>query len=1068
MLRKLMGAVLLAGICLGGSVWALDTPGDITTPNTIDDSSAGIFVDGGNAIYFDGGSAIPIPHGGTINLGGDIDITAAAGSLLGAGVSSNNSTLKFDMDGYGIDVIGAATNQVTIGYFYDSTDGAFTGSIVGGGDIYVDARAGAGAAAGLMFVNNFMQPGQAFAEIGGTIDVGYIEVLTGAGSTATARGVIGGNLTGNLTTGDIVVSSAYNDNDNGDDTDDTGGAVAVQVGTIRGSLTVDGNISVQSGESEEGNASHANGIDIVGVAQGGSVVVTGAITATSGESAVGQSGATRGFVASGDIAGKVDLQGVMDVTGGTDGDAHGFQVKGNIASTAEVTLGEINVETIGSGNAFGVNISDDGVYGSVASGALILNGDIYAEATGTGAAYGIFAGQLVNQEIGFDVIAEGATAYGIWTTGEVGGDDTVDYSSKITIVDDVGIKGSTADIRMDGLNDTLVFDVADGYGQDIITEGAENIIAKGMYTDFYDNSVFTGTKTITAQAGKLGTAVGLTANTITIESGASFVVYDNGLTMGGGAGATIAFKAGSNLIARGDGVSDLVSFEIATDTKLDIDPTARINVYTDAYDEETGALVTNIKGTVNYSPEMEAAIIAWLADQSVTTFYQELVFEYDATANNGTISLITNNDNLALDPSDIFERLDGMGYNAGLVGLDSANNMLRHVEAVDDHGMESGYFDETDSGIVNDEFYYALGNNLTGFSATLNSGETVTFNVTDAWLDQKNGGTVRGTVAVAQRATLDGADTTWKVNQNYVQAFASALQDNGGDYAMASRILNSNYLNRFWVRGVGIWEDADRKGARDGYKYDGYGFQTGYDRIFGPMIVGASFAYTTGDYEDKIATRHDSDIDNYNFNLYATYVHCSGFFATVQGGYTHSKNDINEYRGNWVREDYDTDTLYLGAKLGYVWRPNANFTLLPSAGLAYIDSRAKSHVINTNGVDTEGIGRAKANSGMLPIELRGVYTICFGADSKLDLGINGGYTYMFDDDSPSSWTTDLGALEPWTPVRNVNHKYGKSQWNIGASAKVTAGRFDVGVNYDYFSRSKSDGHRLMGTLGISF
>lgn len=412
-----------------------------------------------------------------------------------------------------------------------------------------------------------------------------------------------------------------------------------------------------------------------------------------------------------------------------------------------------------------------------------------------------------------------------------------------------------------------------------------------------------------------------------------------------------------------------------------------------------------------------------------------------------------------------------MGYNTALTGDDFLQNAINHF-----YFPQSYDFDDTPSGVVNEGFYEAYTGGQNWFRVPVGpGGADVRFAVGEGWVDAKNGGSILHPVRIAQQVAELGAENTWKVNLRNVEGYNALLNKVGGDYALATHIMNACYLNRFWVRGLGMWQDADAYQGRAGYKYDGWGAQLGYDRAFGPMLLGGSFAYVQGDYEDKIASAHDSDIKNYNFNLYATYNHRSGFFGTLMGGYTYSDDNINELRdvapapaATWMREDYHTNTWYAGAKLGYVWRPSRNFYLIPSAGLAYINSRAGAHTIYANGFATESISKGKADSFILPVQLAANYDVCLSGDSKLTLSVNGGYSYYFDDDGPSSWITDLGQAQPPVAMGSVNHKTGKNQWNVGAGLKYTYRSFDVGVNYDYYNRSKYDAHRVMGTVGVSF
>lgn len=210
-------------------------------------------------------------------------------------------------------------------------------------------------------------------------------------------------------------------------------------------------------------------------------------------------------------------------------------------------------------------------------------------------------------------------------------------------------------------------------------------------------------------------------------------------------------------------------------------------------------------------------------------------------------------------------------------------------------------------------------------------------------------------------------DKIGDLSYGHTSLYQNIYSSLGSDTAVASAILNECFLNRFWASGFGQWEDADRKDGINGYKYDSYGFMLGYDRAFGPVIAGASFVYANGDYEDKNAISHNSDIDSYSFNLYATYNHHSGFFGSLFGGYTYSDNDIDEtYAAAFrAKEDYHTDTWYGGAKVGYQKRVG-NLIFTPTVGLAYINSRSSSHATGVNGIDLVRIGRVKAILGWFP------------------------------------------------------------------------------------------------------
>lgn len=295
-----------------------------------------------------------------------------------------------------------------------------------------------------------------------------------------------------------------------------------------------------------------------------------------------------------------------------------------------------------------------------------------------------------------------------------------------------------------------------------------------------------------------------------------------------------------------------------------------------------------------------------------------------------------------------------------------------------------------------------------------------------------------------------------------------------GSDALASTVMNSCFANRFWAGGFGLWEDADARNGFDGYKYKSGGMAVGYDRMLGSnFLVGASFAATFGDYEDKSALAHDSDIDSYSFNLYATYTHHSGFFASAFGGYTYSDNDIRELRLHnlvnplWNTADYHTDSWLAGGRLGYDWKPAERFTLTPSVGVTHIGSRSSAHDEYLDNVHIARYGSMKTNQTYLPVELALGYDAYAAEDRKLNLAVNLGYAYNFENDAIKG-TIWQGGFNNGTPYAAVSREPGHHTFTAGAGLKYTMGRLDVGAKYEYARKAKMDSHRVYGTIGISF
>lgn len=306
------------------------------------------------------------------------------------------------------------------------------------------------------------------------------------------------------------------------------------------------------------------------------------------------------------------------------------------------------------------------------------------------------------------------------------------------------------------------------------------------------------------------------------------------------------------------------------------------------------------------------------------------------------------------------------------------------------------------------------------------------------------------------------------------------------DSSYAAAYKTAMLTNRFWVGGLGFWEDADQRDGFQGYKYDGYGFITGYDHLFGPVTVGAAFGYSRGDFEDKTGRANDSDIKNYSFLLNASYNHCSGFWGNLYGGYTYSDNNLkvgrtgygadfdsagkytgyNSYFG-WMTSDYNTKTWDFGLDLGYDIRPIPNFRITPSVGIGYITSKAGAHDNNFATIGpVSRVDSLKYDTGYAPIALDMGYDICLGDSAKLNLNANVSYTWNFSKKAPNAAVNYYG--EDFGPVQAVSRTKGSGTFNVGGGFRVYVGKFDIGANYDYYKWADADGHRVTGTMGISF
>ncbi len=323
-------------------------------------------------------------------------------------------------------------------------------------------------------------------------------------------------------------------------------------------------------------------------------------------------------------------------------------------------------------------------------------------------------------------------------------------------------------------------------------------------------------------------------------------------------------------------------------------------------------------------------------------------------------------------------------------------------------------------------------------------------------------------VQIAMRASHNAADMTFDRAVGYGSVLVDVAAGTGSDAGYAADILNATVLNRIWVGGIGQWENARDRGDFSGYRYDAHGFAAGYDRAVRNVILGGTYSYTTGDYQDKAAAAHDSTIDNHAFTLYASYHHRSGLFGTVVAGYTFSENDIKELRGgDWTKQDFNTSTWYFGGKVGYQYTPFENFSLTPTVGLGYIDARSSAHDDVQAGNTEHRFNRLSANTAFVPVEVRAAYTHRFGPGHELGIRAKGGYSYNFDTTAPHG-TVYQYSPSGGTGIVAAGRDTGHSTWSGGVGVRYGYNRFGVAFDYEYVTSRDNDSHRLMLTAMARF
>lgn len=276
----------------------------------------------------------------------------------------------------------------------------------------------------------------------------------------------------------------------------------------------------------------------------------------------------------------------------------------------------------------------------------------------------------------------------------------------------------------------------------------------------------------------------------------------------------------------------------------------------------------------------------------------------------------------------------------------------------------------------------------------------------------------------------------------------------------------SRYLNRFWGGGIGTWQDADRQSDDyEGYAYKGQGAMLGYDRAFGALTVGIAGSYVKGDYDLADFTRHNSEIKQYSGNVYATYNTSAGFFFSLTGGYTHGDTEIDESDStDYLLEDFNSRTFNAGLRAGYDFEPTSTIVITPSIGGNFFHTRVSDHNVDAFGTAYR-MESVRHNLFEIPVDIQIAKEFDFGKNRSLQISANGGYAYNLTDKAAYG---DL--FQAGNPVKDrvIAREQGRSTWKAGAGARLKMNQWDIGVKYDFLTRSDFDSHRVMGTVGFSF
>jgi outer membrane autotransporter protein len=142
-----------------------------------------------------------------------------------------------------------------------------------------------------------------------------------------------------------------------------------------------------------------------------------------------------------------------------------------------------------------------------------------------------------------------------------------------------------------------------------------------------------------------------------------------------------------------------------------------------------------------------------------------------------------------------------------------------------------------------------------------------------------------------------------------------------------------------WIRGFGGGLKIDN-GASRNFDQDYGGFQTGFDRMLGPLGSGdlylggfAGYIHSSRDFHDESVSRTDA----FSLGTYATWIHPSGWYVDLVGKYSYMSNSFTARTSGGAASNGDYDISTCGGSIEFGKRVelvNHRLFIEPKAQLA--------------------------------------------------------------------------------------------------------------------------------------
>lgn len=323
----------------------------------------------------------------------------------------------------------------------------------------------------------------------------------------------------------------------------------------------------------------------------------------------------------------------------------------------------------------------------------------------------------------------------------------------------------------------------------------------------------------------------------------------------------------------------------------------------------------------------------------------------------------------------------------------------------------------------------------------------------------------------------------------FTQAFAGLYNNNRGLHiseialnsvkqtkAAIDRRTNQFYQSQnladkqdnLWIEITRRNESTDTLRGMTGYKYSENGFIIGYDKTINHLLVGLALGHSYGEYKDKSAVTHDSDLTHYMIEAYASYKFSSNIFASAYAGYARSDNNLKENDGfYWAKEDFNSNTWNVGSQVGYDWQVFDQLTLTPTLGLSYIYTQNSAHDVTYNDIALLKYSQSSNSALLIPFDLAVNYSLLQRQDAQLILTAKTGYAYNLLDNEFDSDITVNGVSGLATMSSNTTHR-GKHQFNIGGGMAFKYNPVELAIGYQYYGQRQHDAHYMTAVAKVSF